>query len=112
MFKTVLALTTLILLLETYFFGLHQETSYMNFAQYKKLYNLHFDNKFEETYRETIYNTNVAEIQKYNKQKNRSYEMGINQFTYLTHQEFVDIYLGTKVATPEFPVDDTDNDTN
>jgi hypothetical protein len=79
----------------------------MSFTEYKKLYNLHFDNKFEETYREIIYNDNVVEIEKHNRQGNSTYTMGINQFTYLTKQEFVDTYLGTKIPTPYLPVDDT-----
>jgi C1A family cysteine protease len=33
--------------------------------------------------------------------------MGINQFTYLTKQEFVDIYLGNKIPTTSLEVDNT-----
>lgn len=76
----------------------------MSFSEYKRLYNLHFNNRFEETYREIIYNQNVAQISSHNSQKERTYDMGINQFTYLTHQEFVDTYLGTKVPTPSSPI--------
>ena len=61
----------------------------MSFKQYTKLYNLHFETKFEEKYREAIYNANVILIQAHNSLKNITYKMGVNQFTYLTQEEFV-----------------------
>lgn len=49
------------------------QTIYMSFSKYKKLYNLHFESTFEEKYRNTIYNDNMASIMKHNLLKDRSY---------------------------------------
>lgn len=77
----------------------------MPFSEYKKLYNLQFKNKFEETYRVIIYNQNVLEIQLHNTDNQQTYVMGINQFTYLTKEEFIDTYLGTKFISQTKHVD-------
>lgn len=83
------------------------ESPYMSFKEYKKVYNLKFRNKFEEAYRAIVYNENVLDMQVHNADTTQTYAMGVNQFTYLTRQEFIDIYLGgNKQAPVNKPVDE------
>lgn len=59
------------------------------FESYKKTYGLKFDSTFEEKYRERVFAENLAKIEAHNSQNGNSYEMGINQFSHLTQEEFV-----------------------
>jgi C1A family cysteine protease len=69
----------------------------MTFEEYKAEHGLKFDSMFEESYRERIFRENVAKIAAHNTRNDQSYEMGINQFTHLTQEEFARTYLGTIV---------------
>jgi len=86
----------------------HQDTkSTMNFSEYKRAYGLNFDSAFEEKYRERVFAENVAKIAAHNAKNGNTYEMGINQFSHLTQEEFVEAYLGTVVPTSTVAVDET-----
>jgi C1A family cysteine protease len=79
---------------------LHQMPVHNNdvsFEEFKNTYGLKFDSKFEESYRERVFKENVAKINAHNSRNDATYEMGINQFTHLTQEEFQNTYLGTKV---------------
>jgi len=39
----------------------------------------------------------LAKINSHNKIESRTYDMGVNQFTHLTQEEFAQTYLGTIV---------------
>ena len=54
---------------------------------------------FEEAYREKIFLANLAKINLHNSNEYKTYEMGLNQFSALTQEEFVQQYLGTIVPT-------------
>jgi hypothetical protein len=79
----ILALTSLLA------FVLHgnQSKSAISFSQYKSDFGLNFESMFEEKYREKVFAENVAKIEAHNA-ANSEYEMGINQFTHLTQEEF------------------------
>jgi len=47
----------------------------------------------EEEYRRIIFERNVAVINKHNADSTQSYKMGINQFTAMSQEEFVNTYL-------------------
>jgi C1A family cysteine protease len=79
----------------------------MSFEEFKNIHGLKFDSKFEESYRERVFKENVAKINAHNSRNDQTYEMGINQFTHLTQQEFESTYLGTKINKEFAPVDET-----
>lgn len=99
----VLTLTSLLAL----FLVNNHTKSTTSFSEFKKSYGLSFDSTFEERYRERIFAENVAKIEAHNSQ-NGEYEMGINQFTHLTQEEFASIYLGTIVPTSNIVVDESE----
>jgi C1A family cysteine protease len=69
----------------------------MSFEEFKNTYGLRFESKFEESYRERVFKENVAKINAHNSRNDQTYEMGINQFTHLTEEEFQSTYLGLKI---------------
>ena len=58
-----------------------------------------YRSKAEEHYREAIYIRNAKSIAEHNRNPHKNYEQGINQFTDLTQEEFVQYYLTTKVGS-------------
>ena len=108
----ILILASLVVSLALLGYHTRSKSNYLTFKEYKIIYNLHFRNGFEEKFREVIYNENVAAIEYHNSQKNQTYTMGINQFTYLTKIEFVDIYLRFVSTSSPLQVDETDTAAN
>lgn len=73
----------------------HQNTTPVSeFESWKSTYGISFDSHFENAYRERIFLENLAKINAHNAQNSRTYEMGVNQFTHLTQEEFAQQYLG------------------
>jgi C1A family cysteine protease len=83
------------------------KTSHITFDEYKKTYGVSFDSSFEDKYRERVYAENIAKIEAHNSQNGNSYEMGINQFTHLTQEEFAETYLKTIVPKSNVAVDES-----
>jgi C1A family cysteine protease len=75
------------------------ESSLSEFQLWKKQYNIRFESAFEEAYRERVFMENLAKINLHNANEHKTYEMGINQFTAMTQQEFVQQYLGLVIPT-------------
>jgi cathepsin L len=50
----------------------------------------------EEVYRRLIFEKNLQNIERHNADHSQTYKMGVNQFTVLTTEEFVESYLGAK----------------
>lgn len=67
------------------------------FETFKTQHNKVYASLEEEQYRKSIFLMNVAQIEAHNSQAAKTYTMGINQFTDLTQEEFVSIYLGSSV---------------
>lgn len=84
-------------------------TPVSEFAAWKAKFNIKFDSAFEEAYRERIFLENIAKINLHNANEHKTYEMGINQFTGMTTEEFVQQYLGTIIPTQNVVVDSTDD---
>ena len=64
------------------------------FEQWKSQYGPNWAPE-EESYRRIIFEKNLVEIEKHNKDHSQTYKMGINQFTIYTTEEFA-----TKFLTP------------
>ena len=74
--------------------GANQASQPSQFESWKKQFGVKYDSMFEEAYRERIFLENLAKIELHNSNKFRTYDMGINQFSALTDEEFADTYLG------------------
>ena len=60
----------------------------------------------EEKYRERVFAENLAKIEAHNAQ-NSAYEMGVNQFTHLTQDEFAETYLKTQYSHINLGIDES-----
>jgi len=84
----------------------YQSTSPVSeFESWKAKFGFKFTSEFENTYRERIFLENLAKINAHNAKEFRSYEMGLNQFSALTTEEFAQTYLGTIVAESNDNID-------
>lgn len=70
-----------------------------DFESWKVQYGISYESMFENAYRERIFLENLAKIELHNKNQQKTYEMGVNQFTALTDEEFSQIYLGLIAPT-------------
>ena len=70
-----------------------------DFQTWKSTYGVKYESMFEESYREKVFLENLAQIKLHNKNSQATYKMGVNQFTAMTQEEFVQTYLGTVVPT-------------
>ena len=84
-------LTTALILFSIHSSPNHQQQEYLAYLQ---KFNKPVPNGNEFTYRSKIFAKAVAEIELHNADPSQTYQMGINQFTDLTHEEFVSTYLG------------------
>lgn len=73
---------------------------------WKKKFNIHFPES-EDLYRSLVFYKNLNIINYHNSQKERTYDMGLNQFSALTDAEFVSLYLNPKPYNPEWENVDT-----
>lgn len=64
------------------------------FEQWKATHKVTFESEFENTYRERLFLKNLAKIALHNADKSRTYDMGVNQFSALSEEEFEQTYLG------------------
>lgn len=102
------SLAFVVALLGLALFSLDKTPADMSFDEYMSAYGLKYDSKVERTYRERVFLQNLAKINAHNSQNDKTYEMGINQFTHLTQEEFASTYLGTKVPKSDsVDVDET-----
>ena len=64
------------------------------FDAWKARHGIVYTSTFENTYRERVFLENLAKIEVHNADKTQTYEMGLNQFSALTQEEFSSQYLG------------------
>ena len=64
-----------------------------------------FDEK-ETIYRFKIFQENLAKIATHNSRVGKSHEEGVNQFVFLTHEEFAAQYLSTMPSPVQMIVGD------
>lgn len=77
--------------------------THSEFDQWKAKFGMRFSES-ENMFREMVFNKNLEMILAHNQNKERTYDMGVNQFTHLTQEEFVNTYLNPKrsESTNEF----------
>lgn len=78
------------------------------FEAWKENFGVKYSSQYEELYRERVFLENLAKIAAHNADKSNTYEMGLNQFSALTSEEFAQIYLGTIVDASSNNVDSVD----
>jgi len=64
-----------------------------DFESYKARFSKHYSDT-ENAYRQAIFSSNMKKISEHNANLSKTFTMGINQFTDVTQQEFVENYLG------------------
>ena len=106
--KTIAILLAIMGTLSVLYNQTQPETTLTAFQSWKSKYNMKFDSMFEESYRERIFLENLAKINTHNLNEHKSYEMGVNQFTGLTQEEFVQQYLGTIVPSSDMIVSEVE----
>lgn len=76
------------------------------FGEWKKKFGVEFT-EAENLYRSLVFYKNLNIIESHNSNKDRTYDMGLNQFSALTDDEFVSLYLAPKPYNPEWENVDT-----
>ncbi len=88
----------------------NQSTSPVSeFESWKAKHGVSFSTEVENAYRERIFLENFANINTHNSNEYRTYEMGLNQFSAMTQEEFVQTYLGTVVKEEAKNIESTDD---
>ena len=88
----------------------HESTSKVSpFESWKAQHGVSYASKFEEAYRERVFLENLAKIEAHNADNAQTYEKGVNQFTAMTQEEFVQTYLGLEIESTESNEEVTDN---
>ena len=94
----------------------HQQTPAVSeFEAWKVKHSIAYPSQFENAYRERVFLENLAKINAHNAKTERTYEMGLNQFSALTQEEFAETYLTlmtpkefTSAVEEEYTVGDVD----
>lgn len=72
-----------------------------DFYRWKIKYGFRFSES-ENKYRKMVFYRNVEIIKSHNNDENRTYDMGLNQFSAYTDDEFVALFLSPKPYNPEW----------
>lgn len=89
--------------------NVQQSSTISEFESWKARHSIKYASEFENAYRERIFLENLAKINTHNSNEFRTYEMGLNQFSGLTTEEFVQQYLGTIVAESSNNIESVDD---
>lgn len=107
--KTIAVLLAVMGALSVLYTQTKTESNLTEFQSWKAQYNMKFESMFEESYRERIFLENLAKIRLHNVNEHKTYEMGVNQFSALTEEEFAQQYLGTIVPTSNVVAEQVDD---
>ena len=88
--------------------GQQQPSKATDFESWKAKHGIHFASQFENAYRERIFLENLAKIEAHNSNNANTYEMGVNQFSAMTQEEFAETYLTLIVPENLEVVEDND----
>ena len=91
--KQVALLLTVISVATVLFSQVDMKAEVSPFEAWKATHSIKFES-FENTYRESIFLANLAEITLHNSKLSKSYTMGLNQFSAHTQEEFEQQFLG------------------
>ncbi|KAM3177855.1 hypothetical protein ACTXT7_003692 [Hymenolepis weldensis] len=72
-----------------------------------KKYNITFDSVAENIYRHWVWLKNYEMIQQHNARTDSTYKMGLNQFSYMEHWEFVEMNLRRRGVIKDYNEPDT-----
>jgi C1A family cysteine protease len=89
--------------------NVQQSSTVSEFESWKGKHGVKYASEFENAYRERIFLENLAKINTHNSNDFRTYEMGINQFSAMTNEEFAQQYLGTIVAESSNNIESVDD---
>lgn len=73
--------------------SIDKNKQWLDFSEFQSKFNKKYSNFEELTHRFEIFKQNVAEIYKHNKNENNTFTLGVNQFTDLSREEFVQYYV-------------------
>jgi len=90
--KTIVAALAALTLLAV-FFSTHEHTKTDAFQEWKAQYGVNWAPE-EDAYRRVIFMKNLQAIEKHNADLSQTYQMGVNQFTIYSQQEFALLFLG------------------
>jgi len=96
------ALTLLVVLIST-----PQQENTDAFQEWKAQYGVNWAPE-QEAYRRLIFIKNYQAIEKHNANPHNTYQMGVNQFTVYSEEEFVNLFLGAIPPSDEVVVDSED----
>ena len=83
--------------------------SQSEFQRWKDQFGISYSSSFEEHYRMALFHQNLLKVETHNSQPDRTYDMGLNQFSALTPSEFTAIYLSSMLSSEEVQeVEDAD----
>ena len=103
--KVLAALLAIIGVISVFVGQAQTSSDVSDFQAWKQKFNIKYESQFEEAYRERVFLENVAKINLHNINEHRTYSQGINQFTALTDEEFVQTYLGLIVPKEAMEID-------
>ena len=89
--------------------NVQQTSTVSEFESWKGTHTIKYASEFENKYREKIFLENLAKVNTHNSNKYRTYDMGVNQFTAMTTEEFAQSYLGTIVAKESLTIESQDD---
>jgi len=85
----------------------HQAPKTPEFESWKAKHGITFSSEMENAYRERVFLENLGKIEAHNSNAFRTYDMGLNQFSAMTQEEFVETYLTLDV--PQNNLEVTEN---
>jgi len=89
--------------------NVHTSSTASDFESWKGKHGIKYASEFENAYRERIFLENLAKINTHNSNEFKTYEMGLNQFSGMTTEEFAQTYLGTIVAESSNDIESVDD---
>ena len=87
----------------------NQPSQASDFEAWKAKHSVSYESMFENAYREKVFLENLAEIKAHNAKHDRTYDMGLNQFSAMTQEEFAQTYLTLMVPEELKNVESTDD---
>lgn len=87
----------------------HQGSRVSEFEAWKTQHGISFASEIENVYRERVFLKNLAEIKAHNSDELRTYNMGLNQFSAMTQEEFASTYLTLQIPQGENRYVDTED---
>jgi C1A family cysteine protease len=89
--------------------NVHSSSTVSEFEAWKGKHGIKYASEFENAYRERIFLENLAKINAHNSNELNTYEMGLNQLSGMTTEEFAQSYLGTIVAESSNDIESVDD---